>query len=292
MKRPVVLALCLLLAGAALFGLAKGIPFVCNAIEMNRHARKAALREPGAEQDWRREFGDPARTLSAFPRREEREAATRLIELAHSVGIEMARPKEGQKPPRESNSAKKLTEAIRDYGNAELGRPGGSVSPPPEAVRIFLEASGPDIDTILNLLSSPEPPVWKSDVCLGGEAPIPNLLGQMRLQRLLVARALSRAHVGQEGEAERVLRASWSLNASLRDRPDVMSQIIAIAIARMQVGLARRISVSPAAWLAGCAEHDLRASVLRALEVQALGGLRQLPIGSSRRDRASRVDFL
>jgi hypothetical protein len=292
MKRPVVLALCLLIAGAAVFVLAKGIPFVCNAIEMDRHARKAALREPAAEQEWRREFGDPAKTLSAFPRREDSESATRLIELAHPLGIEMARPKDGQTPPRESNTARALTQAIRDYGSAELGRPGGSVSPPPEAVRIFLQARDRDIDAIVNSLSSAETPVWKSDVSLGAEAPIPNLLGQMRLQRLLVAQALSRARVGQEDEAERVLRASWSLNASLRDRPDVMSQLIAIAIARMQVGLARRISVDPASWLARFAEHDYRPSVLRALEAQALGGLRQLPIRSSRQDRASRVDFL
>jgi hypothetical protein len=91
MKRPVVLAVCFLIAVAAVFGLAKGIPFVCNAIEMDRHARKALLREPAAEQDWRRELGDPATTLSAFPRREDSESATRLIELARSVGIDMAR---------------------------------------------------------------------------------------------------------------------------------------------------------------------------------------------------------
>jgi hypothetical protein len=159
-------------------------------------------------------------------------------------------------------------------------------------VRLYLEARGRDLDAIVNFLSTRESPAWKIDVSLGPEAPIPNLLGQIRLQKLLVAHALNRAHLGREDEAERALHASWMLNGSLRDRPDVLSQLIAIAVARLQVGLARRISVDPASWLKRFADHDYRSSLLQAVEMESIAQLRQLPTGSSRWERASRVAFL
>ena len=291
MKRIAIVFVSLLVAAAVVFGFVKVVPTVRDAIDAQRHVRQAALRAPGAEADWRKEFGDPDLTLAAFPSHEDNEKAVRLIELARTVGIDLARHK-SQQPSGESDDKRASSRAISHYDEAELTRPGGIVEPPPEAVRAFLEARDREIGDVVSFLSTSEPPAWKVDALLGYEAPIPNLLGQLRLQRLLVAQALNRAQLGRENEAEQVFQASWNLNASLRDRPDVISQLIAIAIARMQAGLARRLPLDPAPWHERLVDHDYRASVLRALEVESIVGVRLLPTGSSLWDRASRADFL
>jgi hypothetical protein len=291
MKRTAIVVVSFVVAGAAVFGFVKVVPTVRDAIDTQRHIRQAALRAPGAEADWRKEFGDPDRTLAAFPSHEDSEKAVRLIELARTVGIDLARSKSRQPGGGESGDKRALSRAISQYDEAELTRPGGKVEPPPGAVRAFLEERDREIGDVVTFLSTSGPPEWKVDVRLAHEAPVPNLLGQIRLQRLLVAQALNRAQLGRENEAEQVFHASWNLNASLRDRPDIISQLIAIAIARMQAGLARRLPLDPAPWRERFADHDYRASVLRALEVESIAGVRGLPADSSLWDRASRADF-
>jgi len=97
---------------------------------------------------------------------------------------------------------------------------------------------------------------------------------------------------GRDGDAERALLASWQLNASLRDRPDRLSPLTAESIMRTQTGRARRLRIDPASWRARRGDHDYRASVMRALVVDAISGLRMLPAGASQLDRASRADHL
>ena len=291
MKRIPLIAACILVAGAAVFGFVKVIPSVRDAIETQRHVRRAALRAPGAEADWRKEFGDPDRKLAAFPRHEDSETSVRLVELARIVGVDLARPKSQQPGGLESGDKRILSQAISHYDEEELTKPSGEIEPPSDAVRDFLEERNREIGDVVTFLSTSESPEWKVDVLLGYEAPIPNLLGQIRLQRLLIAQALSRAQLGREDEAGQAFRASWNLNASLRDRPDVISQLIAIAVARMHAGLARRLTLDAAEWHERLLDHDYRASLLRALEVESIVGVRLWP-GSSLWDRASRADFL
>ena len=66
--------------------------------------------------------------------------------------------------------------------------------------------------------------------------------------------------------------------------------MIGTAVARMHVGLARRLAV-PGPWRARLTGHDYRASLLRAMEVEKIGQMRRLA-GSSRYDRAARADYL
>src|SRR5262249_38396227 len=155
-------------------------------------------------------------------------------------------------------------EAIRVYVNLELAKPGGDIGPMPATASQDLEEREPDLDAVAHFLAGIEPPIWGRAISLGFGAPIPNLLGHVRLPNLLLAQALNKARIGRPGEAEKAFSASWALNASLRDRPDVMSQLIAISVARMQVGLARRLSSEPSSWIKRFGDHDYRSSLLRA----------------------------
>ena len=77
---------------------------------------------------------------------------------------------------------------------------------------------------------------------------LPNGLGQIRVQRILTARALAAAHAGRDEAAARALEASWSLNESLRGRPEIIPALLSIAIARFQVGILRKVNVEEDFW--------------------------------------------
>jgi hypothetical protein len=293
MKKPsIVVVVGCLLAAAAAFGAVRAAQFVRDAIRTERHARQSAAREPAAKEQWRREFGDPAERLRAFPRQEDDEAAKQVVEMARSLGIDMARPKPGAPISLPPEPYRSVAEAVGSYIATELVSPEDRTGPAPGVLRDFLEARVGELEALVVFLAGRrEPPVWFSAVSLGPEAPIPNLLGQIRLQKLLIADCLYASHRGRPEDAERILLASWILNASIRDRADLISQLIGMGVARMQSGVARRLYLR-APWRDRFADHDYRASLLKALEVDAAGRFSILPRGPSQSDRAMRADYL
>jgi hypothetical protein len=229
--------------------------------------------------------------LAAFPKEPDNDKAVRLIDLARRVGVDMARPGELRdgRVSRPAAADRALSKAIGKYCQNELMASRGPMNLPPETVRVFLDGHRLEIGDIVNVLSTSEPIAWQMRTRLGSEAPIPNLLGQLRLQRLLIAAALRTAG---DPESVRIFRSSWNLNASLWDRPEMMSQLISIGIDRMLLGLARKLPIDSDEWRTRLRDHDSRNSLLRAMEVEAIGQFRTLPTGTSRLERASRADFL
>jgi hypothetical protein len=291
MKRAVRVTVRILAAVALSLGLIVGIPIARDAIRMYRHLGRAASREPAAREAWEREFGDPGKTRAAYPKQTKDAAAVRLLDLVRPLGSGMVE-QPGRRNVVEPAGDRALSGSFTDYIRSELTRTAGAAQPPPETVAVFLNECRTDVDAIVDFLSVSEPPVWEIDVWLDSDASGPDPLWQMQLQKILVADALDLFRLGKLGAAEEALDASWTLNASLRERPDVLAQMIAVAVARMQVGLVRRISVDPAIWHSRLADHDYRASLFQALDVDSVRTLERLSTGESAGDRASRTDFL
>jgi pimeloyl-ACP methyl ester carboxylesterase len=74
------------------------------------------------------------------------------------------------------------------------------------------------------------------------------LLGQMQLQRVLAVRALLALRVGDAEAANRTLEASWRLNEGLAARPELISQLIYLAVGKYQVAVLRRLDPPAAGW--------------------------------------------
>jgi hypothetical protein len=291
-KRTVLILAGSLLAVAAGFGYVVGLPLLRPAFEVYRHVQKAASREPAALEAWTEAFGDPEKTLTAFPGQHDNAEAVRLIELARTLRIDVAAQRGERHRVIEPTSHRALNEAFARYCGSELTRSSGTIGAPGETARVVLDSCRAEVDSVVDFLRTCGPITWETDTSLGNGAPYPNLAGLMRLQRLLVAEALNSQRLGRHREAEAALEASWALNKSLRDRPDIPSQLVATAVARMQVGLLRRLEADPALWRATLVDHDYRASLLTAMVVESAAALRNLPPGSSSWNRAARTDFL
>jgi CubicO group peptidase (beta-lactamase class C family) len=219
---------------------------------------------------------EPASFRSAFeaqfPKTETSAAALEVERLAAGLGIEMApfespeatadeRNSEGKNPvpfvlrPRKDRPGPSpelerslLSAGVSEFLNRELGIPDDRIGgPPPQLVR-YLNDNESGIAAIESLLLR-EPEIrWEIDVTHYPNGPLPNLTGFMRLQRLLAARALVKGRAGETDSALRTLDAAWRLNEVLSSRPELISQLIVVAAAKIHVGVLRKLDSPAYGW--------------------------------------------
>lgn len=206
--------------------------------------------------------------LERFPTRGANRSALELEKIAASIGIDLVpvprRDREGR-PEEAKRAFEEAKPALLDYLFSQLARPDAGVGVPPPSVAAFLRGQEESLAALRSRLALGDLPTWERDLEKLREAPIPNLLGHINLQRLLLTDALVRASRGDEFGALADLEASWTLNAAIREEPTLITQLIAVAVVRMQAGTLRRLRVVPPEWRLRLFEHDYRDSVMNAL---------------------------
>ena len=295
LRRFVWIAAISVAAGAVVYASVRAIEFVRGAARMEKHVRETAPLEPAAWAAWRAEFGDPKQLLTSFPKTDDDSRAVQLSALAKGMGIEFARKSPAPGDGGSSEVTRRNEEpfySLAEYDNKALAESAGSIAPLPEVAASFHRAQKDRIEELVAFLEQGSPPRWQADTALGPEAPVPNLQALIRLNRVLVTEALIRSQAGDVTGAERALLAAWSLERSLRDRPEPISQLVAVSMGRRTAALARRLEVGPDEWMVKLEEHDYRASLLQAMATETAGEFESLPKGPSPFERASRADFL
>ncbi len=187
------------------------------------------------------------------------------------LGIDIAtRSDEGRPRPDGGLKAgfRTLKQHLGPWLDGHLARPYRGVDPAPPYLAAFLDRHAESLDAIRDHLIHGEKPVWEMDVDKMLAAPVPNLVGHLDIQKLLLGDALARAGAGDLDGALRDLEASWRLNRSLRDRPALITQLVAVAITRMQAGALRQLDGVPRFWRERLFEHDFRESFLNALRYE------------------------
>ena len=265
------------------------VPAVRHALAVQRHLRESAVREPAILAEWTERFGDPKTLEVRFPPSPDDSLAIELAGRAKELGIDLHAPYPPEPGGPLHSPEDLLFGDVGKYVRAQIERASGDVEAPASPVCEYLDRHRPAIEEIAEFLTRSDPPRWEAAPAwlLG---PVPNLLGHRRLQHVLTADALALSLAGDHEAAERRLLAAWNLNASLRDRTDFISQMIAVANARMHAGVARWIVLEDPAWEERLRDHDYRESMLRALAVQAAAGGCILA-GESVWARGSRADY-
>jgi hypothetical protein len=95
-----------------------------------------------------------------------------------------------------------------------------------------------------------------------------NGLGHIQTQRLLIADALASAARGDGAAAAHALEASWKLNQGLISRPEIVSEIIAVAVERYEAGALRMFVASPDVWSPRLAVMGSRAPIVDGLVLE------------------------
>lgn len=230
-----------------------------------------------------------------FPKTDASAAALELERLAASLGIDLvprqiADDRAGEGPAvetteptpfalkvdqarsRPSAGAEKAFLAIRaavaPFLDRELKATEERIGAPPPNLERYLEAHDAVLTAVESLLLREADVRWEMDVFRGASAPLPNLSGILQLQRVFVTRALLQARRGETESALRTLDAAWRLNEVVSSRPELISQLIAVAAAKLHVG-ALRILDSPAyGWADRLRSGSLYSAFLAAFQNQ------------------------
>ena len=112
------------------------------------------------------------------------------------------------------------------------------------------------------LLVTSDPPAWPHDFRRAYDTRPPPVLGLRTMSALLLSRAGERARAGDRPGTERALLASSRLDDGVRERPEAIAQLAAVALAVERAGVLRRLAEPPPGWAERLGDHDFRASFL------------------------------
>ena len=276
MTRPRLLlgsfAAALLIAGSLTGG-----PYLWQMVQYLRHERAAAAREPAAMSAWRQAYGDPNGRVAQFARAKANPSAERLIALAKPLGITL---ESRSQQPSDFGEASAIGRYVDTAG--DLAEPG---------VRAYLDAHRSDIASIVDVLTTSEPPVWRSAVSPPLPVPEPSvsLLGIRLLNNVLAAEAILEASDGRTEDADRAMRAAWQVMRSARDQPLMIGQLITIALTAEDLTAVRR-TADAETWRGRLDEYDYAAGLKRSIEMDVVQHI--LLEDGTRSRRAFLTDYL
>lgn len=184
--------------------------------------------------------------LASYPERGETPQEMAIDRTARKLGISLAKIDEGSPSP-EALEWKAISPAVGDYGKAELEKATSLAGAPPAEVAAYLSQKAEALQELRNQLKVTTPS-WRMEYSKGAAAPIPNLLGNIELTRLLVASSLTAHAAGNESLALADLDAAWRLTEGLEKRPDLICQLVTLAMRKMAIATLRKLDGADPVW--------------------------------------------
>jgi len=230
----------------------------------------AGKREREVSRSFEAVFGPRAALVAKYAFAASNAEAKKVEELTRAVGYNLAASKA---PNGGSSSSVPEAEraAVSAYVAAELARDDVAVEAPPPAVGAALASRRVALSALADALIAGEAPRWAYDASAWNEERLsPNGFGHVQVQRLLIAAALASVAQGEDVEAARWLEASWKLNEGFSSRPEIIAQLIAIAVARYEAAALRKIDANRSVWGPRLATMGSRTRLLEAFLLERL----------------------
>ncbi|MFY9823459.1 MAG: hypothetical protein WAM82_18910 [Thermoanaerobaculia bacterium] len=223
------------------------------------------------DASWRRSLGG-ASFLERYPTTRSNATVRDLESLSAAIGIEMAvvlTPRSILPAPEAARRFEAVRAPLSAVYSAGRTATEASLAPLPPELAAFLDSARPGFDAIRKRLAQGPPPVWARNLEAGFEARIPNYLGLLTFQKVLLLEAREQLRAGREAQAAEVLETSWQLNEAMADNnPSLITQLIAQAVIRLQQPVLRSFSKAPAGWSERLLHLDRRSRTLRALQCE------------------------
>lgn len=208
---------------------------------------------------------------SRFPATRVNASALRLEELAASLGIDAATgEKKGRARPAETSKQEfqKVKDALSAHLMNQVRRADDRQTQPPEDVAAYRERFHQSIEAIEQHVLLSELPVWEREPEHPLDSPIPNLLGQLNLQKIITLDVLEKLRLERPAAALVALEASWKLNQSIWHRSELICQLIAIVADRWQHRALRVLGDAPVEWEQRIASYDTRSWLFTSLRME------------------------
>lgn len=238
----------------------------------------APQKKRAADRGWAESFEPMQALVDRHPTAPDNPAAQELAALSARLGISMDRPTVEGTPDDRAQEARarlrqdevnRLIPLVAFLGTEGAKADDETLDAPPAQVAEFLSRHRAEIEAIEAHILKNDSISWASDIQKGLDSPTPSLLGHRHLTSVLLVHALETARAGNSQAAQRALEASWKLNLVLRERPELVSQLVATAVAGSHNAVLRRVPGTLGDWQERLSSHDWRRSMLRAYQAEA-----------------------
>jgi hypothetical protein len=228
----------------------------------------ASIREKASDHGWT-EAGLPMDTITAlYPTTGLNEAAVKLVAIAAQLGIDAtpfgdtagAHPPAPDAEPFDALNLPKFVEL-------QVMRGDDIIQPAPQNIVDFYTAHAETLAALKAV--SRGGAIWPMDLDWHFAAPGPNFGGIRRLVAVLLGDALEHARSGNSTAALDSLEAAWQISESLPARPELLLQVLGIAMEREMLGALRKIPAVTPEWRTRIRDHDYRKSLLRSFQAEA-----------------------
>jgi hypothetical protein len=202
---------------------------------------------------WRQTVGQTPREayrsmMSRLPKTARNETAAKLEMLTTKLGIFHPMPFRVYPGLDTWSSGIRRSFHVAPYIYDQYKRPSDEIDKTPEEIRHYLTIHADDLADLYALIRHGEVPRWEMDVSLLVKAPVPGLTYHRELHDLIAADILEKTTLGKHQEALEAFEASWKINQSIRKRPELISQLIALSFLNTQMAILRKMKGAPPEW--------------------------------------------
>jgi hypothetical protein len=195
-----------------------------------------------------------------FPPVKKNAAAEDLERLSLGLGLD-PRPKDpdADHPTKEDQDAYRQAE-VGAWLDTQVKTSDDSITSAPARLKEFLQERQPILQRVVGLLKK-EVPEWGFDIHEAARERS-DLLLVVGVGRILLSAALVEERAGRHAEAGELLEASWSLSRSVSAHPEMIEQIIAVAIGSRQAGVLRKMNEPGFEWVGRMTDDSPRKRML------------------------------
>ncbi len=215
-------------------------------------------------------------SCSSFRKSGMNETARQLEELTTRLGIFNPMPNRLYDGQRKNFVGPFDTLDAPAYVVSQSRKPTDDIDEAPAKLQDYLKAHRADLDALYSLIQRSDVPRWETDIALLSRAPAPALFYHRQLQGLIALDILERTRKGETAAAQAALEASWKINQSLRERPEFLSQMMALSVLDLQTGALRKMEHVPDTWQKRIGLAAWQESFWRAMELDAMVNSRDM----------------
>jgi hypothetical protein len=220
---------------------------------------------------------DRQQFLSQFPDSPTNESAKELEKLALPLGLDLVKmPDEEEAAIAETQKQafEEIKEELDKYLDGAVAQTSERIEAPPEKLQRYLETNAATLEALSDYALKEEAPQWETDITwiATGDlsTPLPNWIGLLNLEKILLLDALQKSREGRNEEAIARFAASWKIRQSLDGRPELIAQLVNAVVLRLQGGTLRQFEEVPPEWQQRLVERDVIREMITAIEGEFL----------------------
>ena len=231
----------------------------------------ARYKEPSVVKAWEQATGSTPdlqfeSLLKQYPRTESNQTARELERIVRQLQLRQAAMPTAVMPESLPSQTEPFNSLLASrYLDQQIRRSSDSLDPVPGEITSYLQKHSADLKALYHLLSNAPTPQWETDYARRLSAPIPNLKYFRQLQDIIALDAFDMLSRGENSKAQDAMNASWQISRSILNRPELISQVIGLALVKVEAGVLRKTAAASDDWQTKMT-LDLRSSVLNSLK--------------------------